>query len=332
MLALTLELIDSLLLLALGQGNALSAASDLPAALDILARLIAGIQKSGKRGGIRKNLYRIILIASRIIDRSNDLELTLASTVLLTRLCEDRMLEMSRSDVSLVLNAVAFLAAKHNPLNSSSKADSYLNIDDFFDAICRLLTAILSHRREPLVDSIPSFVGVLRGLMHCFRQDLGGIKASSATDSTSMFIKTPYSCFAKSRLKNPVAAAESLGRIFEKMGQKSSASASVQSASTGQASLQSATAATVRPFSKHAGFLVSEYVSIQASMSPLPAPVKSALIRGVYALLDLSGDFGRQAVLAGLDALQGMGSAAKLVFKELVADWDRHSFGRKAKD
>ncbi|KAI8845917.1 Urb2/Npa2 family-domain-containing protein, partial [Chytriomyces cf. hyalinus JEL632] len=310
---------------------------DFMAAFDFLSVLVTGSQKSGKRSGIRKNLHRMFAHVTRVIDGSEDVNLVMACVTMLTRLCEDRNLEMQRSDISLILNALSLLSSKHNAL-SNQKTRTILDANDLFEAVCRLIISILSHRRDALIDSIPALVGLLRGLLHCFKQDLGGIRATEGGgDGQNTFIQTPYPFFAHGRLKNPVAAAESLSRVFEKMNQKAAAnvlgnagksSAGATASGTAAAAavhLQSSAAATVRPFAKHAGFLVSEYVSIQASMAPVPMSVKAALANGVYALLDLCGDFGRKAVLAGLDALQGMSGPAKLVFKETVVEWQKYS-------
>ncbi|KAJ3225992.1 hypothetical protein HDU81_007551 [Chytriomyces hyalinus] len=329
--------VESLMPMALGSGSLASDEGDFMAAFDFLSVLVTGSQKSGKRSGIRKNLHRIFAHAIRIIDGSEDVNLVMACVTMLTRLCEDRNLEMQRSDISLILNALSLLSSKHNSL-SNQNTRTILDANDLFEAVSRLIISILSHRRDALIDSIPALVGLLRGLLHCFKQDLGGIRTTeSGGDGQNTFIQTPYPFFAHGRLKNPVAAAESLSRVFEKMNQKaaanvlgntskSSAGAAASATSAAAAAhLQSSAAATVRPFAKHAGFLVSEYVSIQASMAPVPMSVKVALANGVYALLDLCGDFGRKAALAGLDALQGMSGPAKLVFKETVAEWQKYS-------
>ncbi|KAJ3022982.1 UNVERIFIED_CONTAM: hypothetical protein HDU68_008845 [Siphonaria sp. JEL0065] len=336
LLSSVLDLVESLLPLSLGIENVLSNTPNLSAALNLLVFVISGVQKSGKRASIRKVLQRVIVDLARVVEGSANVDLTLQSVTLLTRLAEDKILEMGRSDVALVLNACTLLAAKHNPLYTASALKSgvktYLGPDDLFDALCRLLTTILTQRREPLVDSIPAFVGVLRGLFHCFKQDLGGLRSESASTSTNIpvFISSPYPYFSKLRLDNQVLAAESLARILEKMTQKSATTSSHKETAVAHTILQTNAAATVRPFAKHAGLLVAEFVSIQSSMTPFPGAVKKALLTGVYALLDLSGEFGRKAVLAGLDTLQYSGdkggSAAKLVFKDIVKEWENQAY------
>ncbi|KAI9353838.1 Urb2/Npa2 family-domain-containing protein [Obelidium mucronatum] len=340
-----LDHLESLLPLFLGSENILSNTSDLPAALNLLVVVVTGIQKSGKRGSLRRVLQRIVVDLSRIVEGSKSIDLTLQSITLLTRLTEDKILDMNRSDVSLVLNACTLLASKQCPLynaaveNFQNGVSTYLGPDDLFDALCRLLTTILTQRREALVDSIPAFVGVIRGLFHCFKKELGGLRSESGGASTHVpvFTVTPYPIFSKLPLENPVLAAESLARILEKMTQKSAVAGNSGNTGAGgketavaHTILQSNAAATVRPFAKHAGLLVAEFVSIQASISPFPGAVKKALLTGVYALLDLSGEFGRKAVLAGLDTLQYSGeNAAKLVFKDIVKEWEGQSYRGK---
>ncbi|KAJ3076640.1 hypothetical protein HDU98_001650 [Podochytrium sp. JEL0797] len=355
----SLELVESLVPLALGLDNVLSETADLPAALDLLVVIIGGVQKSVKRASIRKILQRVIVVLARIVEGSASIDLTVQSVVLLTRLADDKvlilssqltsfhyganlnsqMLEMKSSDIALVLNACCLLSSPTSPLYLSTlqptTPPTFLTPDDLFDALCRLLTTLLTHRREPLVDAIPSFVGVLRGLLHCFKQDLGGLRGDSNSSGTHVetFVKSPYPYFSKRRLSHPVQAAESISRILEKTGQKSSAAGNTSTASaTQQTILQSSASATVRPFMKHAQFLVSEYVSIQSSSSPFPGDVRKALASGVFALLDLCGDFGRKAVLAGLVESRresgggGAGGAARMVFKEIVGEWEGQAY------
>ncbi|ORY42216.1 hypothetical protein BCR33DRAFT_305856 [Rhizoclosmatium globosum] len=225
-LKLSLDLMEALTPLSVGLDNVLSNSWDLSAALNLVTTLVTGVQKSGKRSSIRKVFQRIVVSLSRIIEGSGNVDLVVQSITLLTRFSEDRILELSRSDLSLILNACSLLAAKHSPLFKAAGQTSestFLGPDDLFDAVCRLLTSILTQRREPLVDSIPAYVGVIRGLLHCFKQDLGGLQASSESSGNNIptFIQTPYPYFSKLKLNNPIAAAESLARILEKMTQKS---------------------------------------------------------------------------------------------------------------
>ncbi|KAJ3383976.1 hypothetical protein HDU84_003252 [Entophlyctis sp. JEL0112] len=73
---------------------------EISAALFLLVASISGFQKSGRRGPLRKLLQRIILTTVRVIDGSLSVDLTIESFVLLTRLCEDRSLEINRADVA----------------------------------------------------------------------------------------------------------------------------------------------------------------------------------------------------------------------------------------
>ncbi|KAJ3122024.1 hypothetical protein HK100_012155 [Physocladia obscura] len=111
------------------------------------------------------------------------------------------------------------------------------------------------------------------------------------------------------------------------MSQKSSPSVSSSASALASTPIfQTNLSATVRPFSKHAGFLLSEFVVIQASSSPVAQEaVKKALLTGIYSLIDLCGEFGRNAVLAGLDAQNG-GGGARMVCKELVSGWEQSSY------
>ncbi|KAJ3344718.1 hypothetical protein HDU83_004918 [Entophlyctis luteolus] len=250
---------------------------------------------------------------------------------------EEHVTELGAKLLSLQLNRLKNLesieseVAKDSFISESQLKSTFLGPDDLFDSLCRLLGSLLSHRREQLLDCIPAFVGILRGLLHCFRQELGGLQSAFSRQIQLFYDSCPYRYFSGTKLINRVVAAQHLSRIFEKMGQKSVSSSSGSGASAQQAILQTSAAATVRPFAMHAGFLVAEFVAIQASTSPIgPANVRLALIKGVYSLLDLCGEFGRNAVLAGLEApFSGTGGAARTVFKELVSEWEASSYRPK---
>jgi hypothetical protein len=77
----------------------------------------------------------------------------------------------------------------------------------------------------------------------------------------------------------------------------------------------------IKPFSKHAAFLILEYLSIQSSRRPFDADVKSEIVSGMYSLLDLCNDHGREFILANCDASVG----SKPIFKALMNDWSRNA-------
>ncbi|KAI9343038.1 Urb2/Npa2 family-domain-containing protein [Zopfochytrium polystomum] len=166
--------------------------------------------------------------------------------------------------------------------------------------------------------------------------------------------------FASCNVEVQQSAAWALSRVLERLSQKeASALASGQDENDGEESnqansgrrphhqhrnkqqMRTATATSVQPLSKHASYVLAEYAAIQSSRWPLLAPAREALEEGMFALLDLGGEFGRGALLSGLEALQfphvhgssggseTVGGAREIV-KELVGRWEKqHVFKGK---
>jgi hypothetical protein len=79
----------------------------------------------------------------------------------------------------------------------------------------------------------------------------------------------------------------------------------------------------IKPFSKHAPFLLVTFCHVQASKRPFQTECRKELSLGLYSLLDLCNDHGRSFVLAALDANGG----GRPIFKALVSDWEKdHRF------
>lgn len=235
---------------------------------------------------------------------------------------------MIPSDLSLILNAVAVMGSRASCLRLESRVASPSGIEnspssaaEVFDVVYRLLIALIRFRKEQLVDVIPAFVGLVKDLLFCFRADSSTAHATRTTTSAP-FLPDPFPLLSH-HAPLPESCADNLSRLFIAIGQKSTGATSTPSnpaTTTTTPNAATATAKTVKPFSKHAPFLVASIVQIQTSLRPFSAASKVALLEGIYALLDVCEDHGREAVLAGLDANGG----GRVVFKALVSDWEKH--------
>ncbi|KAH6576521.1 hypothetical protein BASA60_004516 [Batrachochytrium salamandrivorans] len=162
------------------------------------------------------------------------------------------------------------------------------------------------------------------------------------TDDESGFSAAPYRVFSKS---TPLSAecAKSLSRLLVSMTQKPhSLSLLFPGTTTSQKQTKTQTRnhlvdemhsqqdKLVRPFDKHAPFVLSHVVRIQTSARPLAFDAKEALLEGIYALLDLCTSHGRNAVLASIASPSSSlfasdsndRSAASFIFKEFVKGWE----------
>ncbi|KAJ3218696.1 hypothetical protein HDU67_004478 [Dinochytrium kinnereticum] len=126
-----------------------------------------------------------------------------------------------------------------------------------------------------------------------------------ATNPSSLLWKS----FSEMDEDRKESSSKTLSRVLQKFAQKQSIQSSAGLGGSGS---------QLKPFSKHAPFLISRFVSIQASKSRFSPGVYDALVDGIYSILDICDDYGRESVLANLD-LPGTGQkGAKLIYKKIV--------------
>ncbi|KAJ3300507.1 hypothetical protein HK104_011013 [Borealophlyctis nickersoniae] len=290
--------------------------------------LVGTVNEAAGQRCLRRMVPSLVVKLTQILQTTGSLEACTAILRLLTKLCGDKFLKMRTSYLSLIVSAVASLSS---PGCHSRLEPSIMTMEvavDFFDGVYRLLITILRFRREQLMSLIPLFMGIVKTLLFCFRAKpiLGRHayvpRTQSGTAGTSdPFLLDPFPALS-SHAPLPPSCADNLSRILAGITRKpTTTSTSSSSGSTATTTLASTkTASSIKPFSKHAPFLVATFVQIQSSSRPLAVDCKAPLMEGIYSMLDLCGDHGREAVLAGLDAH----GAGRVVFKGLVADWERY--------
>ena len=152
---------------------------------------------------------------------------------------------------------------------------------------------------------------VVYSFIRCFREDPRNIPFVVKDDKRTGFaLLNPDS--------KPLGAKEAslFSQILMSMTQKP-ISESTQPAENVSSS------SSIKPFSKHAPFLISAFIQIQSSRRPFDLQAKKELIQGMYHLLDLCNDHGRSFVLASLEANGGGGP----IYKALISDWEKlHRF------
>ncbi|KAI8849416.1 Urb2/Npa2 family-domain-containing protein [Chytridium lagenaria] len=174
-----------------------------------------------------------------------------------------------------------------------------------FEILCRLLQSVLTHRRQSIIHLIPGVCSLVSTLMECLAEN----EILDPSLSTSGPLRARLSGLD---IDKKVSLARTLSRVLQKFSQKQGVHAGEGlSGSTSQ----------MKPFSKHAPFLISKFVSIHASKRQYSSAVYDALLEGLYSVIDICDDFGRESVLANLD-LPGTGQkGAKLLYKKLTSSW-----------
>ncbi|KND01600.1 uncharacterized protein SPPG_03398 [Spizellomyces punctatus DAOM BR117] len=305
-----------------------------------LSLVINGDNREVGRGLVRKELPRILVKLSQIIQVTTSVETALEILQLLTQIVADKFLSLRHSDVALILHSVAAVISTSSPLQTTMPP---VTVDathpesvgppealQLFDAVYRLLLGLLRSRKDLVVEVIPCFTGVLKELFACFRirPRIDAPAPRLNRNSTNSAHKFPSQFETPSLLARyaplPVTCAENLSRLLVAIGQKAltrkHAAGNRTDGGITMTTMGTSASTTVKPFSKHVPFLLSTIVHIQSSARPFTPAAKSALMEGVYALLDLCGDHGRDAVLAGLDAHGG----GRPLFKALVGDWEKY--------
>ncbi|KAI8817730.1 Urb2/Npa2 family-domain-containing protein [Fimicolochytrium jonesii] len=325
--------------------------------------ILTGENRAVGRSVVKKALPNLLAKLAQVLQVTTSFPTAMEILHLLTRASMDKYLKMRHSDVAFILGAVAAITANSSglrdamPLRKGGEAAPKEAVE-LFDAVYRLLLALLKFRKELLVPVIPSLIGLIRDLLMCFRKRTGGevngprtarhhaksdipttwdvaqpfttttqLPNASSLTATSAPAKLIIQIETVSLLAQyapfPTSSASDLSRILVALGQKAQLSeraTTSTSATTTTASAATAASATVKPIMKHAPFLLSTILHIQASVRPFPADVKAALMEGIYTLLDLCGDHGREAVLAALDPHGG----SRPLLKAMVADWEAH--------
>ncbi|KAJ3184189.1 rRNA primary transcript metabolism protein [Geranomyces variabilis] len=311
-----------------------------PSPIKIVEIIMAGDNQEVGRTIVRRVLPNVIIKLAQVLQVTTSVSCVLDILRMFTRAASDKYLTLRHSDIGLMFGGIAAVLSGSSNLASALPSPSEIEESDptpesvveIFNALYRLLLALLRFRKELVVQAIAPLGAVIKDLLLCFRVRTRNVdprsmrgKGGGATLS-GVHIETTPSLARYAPL--PPECASDLARVLVALSQKSlltsqtdqlAASASA-SASTQPSAVTTSAAATVKPFTKHAPFLLSAVLQIQISPRPLAPEAKHELMDGIYALLDLCGDHGREAVLAASDPHGG----ARPLLKATVAEWEQH--------
>ncbi|KAG9301633.1 hypothetical protein G9A89_016703 [Geosiphon pyriformis] len=180
----------------------------------------------------------------------------------------------------------------------NSKNLEYQSAKGIFEVTCHLLHTILIHRRNQLVDSLPSFIAILQELFHFF-------KSSSYLPRSRKQLQTytlSFTCLelTGSPLDNEallLPCAEIMSSLLKAVSPKNSTMHR-----------------SAKVFGSYVPILLREYMEIQTD-EQIGVQVKDALRSGIYSLMDLCGERERDQVMVTLD------KAGKVIFQNLWAQY-----------
>ncbi|KAI8917575.1 Urb2/Npa2 family-domain-containing protein [Powellomyces hirtus] len=314
-----------------------------PSLIKVVDIIVMGDNREVGRTIVRRVLPNVLVKLGQVVQVTTSLGCVLDILHLLTSIASDKFLALRHSDVGLIFTCIVAALSSASRLMASLPI---VNLDngesvpaqalELFDTVYRLLLAVLRYRKELVVHEIASLGVIIKDLLVCFRVRTRMVgprltRASApptktASGSAAVHVE-PLPLLAQySPL--PAESAAKLSRILVAFSQKSgpsthgdSASAALEATSTpSAAAITTSSSATVKPFTKHAPFILSTILHIQCSTRPFTPEAKHELMEGIYTLLDLCGEHGREAVLAASDPHGG----GRPLLKAMVADWEMY--------
>lgn len=258
-------------------------------------------------------------------------------------ICSEPSFELRTWEIGLLLEGITSLMSPTTPLllttasPSSSHALTNQDTAKIFTALYHVLINVARFRQEGLTALIPVFTAILQGIFHGFKS----LNASIAKrqQGVETLAKSPFMLLsagvADLRLGSrsvsvgdplPLECAENFARLLAALGSKGISTLGLHGAGTSQGPLNpsttgpgsiSITTDASKAFGKHAPYILLEYLSIQCSVvaSISQQNLRNALLPGLYALLDLCGDWEREMMMVGLD------NTGKTLLKGLYADY-----------
>ncbi|KAJ3081032.1 hypothetical protein HK102_002628, partial [Quaeritorhiza haematococci] len=332
------------------------------ASLHILSTLLSEPNRHLGRRLLKRKVPVVLMQLGRLVQDSGSIDTMVSVFQLVTKMVVDKFLDIRAEDVGLILHMCTILASPSclsryisRKLSSSARSTrpqrkqgrhenegddemtllpSMEEASNLFDSVCRLLLAVLRHRREPVLACIPLLMGPTLHSNHDDDTAAGAV----APSIVNHYQQQPFALIS-CRSPLPASCAESFSRVLQGIGQKglvvvgggsgaggapglegegTSSNVGTSTPGGGDAAVTAATARTsamIKPFAKHVIYPIAEYISIQLSQRPIastddfasakvsepqgPAR-KAALVEGIYALLDVCGDIEREFLLQAL--------------------------------
>ncbi|KAI0639184.1 Urb2/Npa2 family-domain-containing protein [Trametes polyzona] len=214
--------------------------------------------------------------------------------------CNDRPASLRTADLSglwSILRALLAGSTAHEPTTDAT----------VFHGVVNILSALVRLRRDLVLNTLPHLGFVLRQLVSCLRSlrpQLGGKQRRLVMDTLPRWLApTPA---------HALGAAESraLARLLTTLTTKTMVRTHGPGADAQKPE------SLVRPFSKHAAYVLTAYVeAVNDPLCFVPAPVRKELQPGLFALCEMLGEHNRDAMM--VSALDAGGKATmKALWKE----------------
>ncbi|KAH9890919.1 Urb2/Npa2 family-domain-containing protein [Cubamyces lactineus] len=233
-----------------------------------------------------------------------DLELRSEVIEFLVRQCNDRPASLRPADLSSLWSLLRSLLA-NSPVHEPS-TDATV-----FHGVVNVLSALVRLRRDLVLNTLPHLGFILRQLVSCLRSlrpQLGGKQSRIVLDTLPRWIAP----------SQPLSAQESkaLARLLTTLTTKTMIRTHSAAAETQKPE------SLVRPFSKHAAYVLTAYVeAVNDPLCFVSSAIRKELQPGLFALCDMLGEHNRDAMMvSALDA------GGKVTMKALWKEYEKQRY------
>lgn len=253
----------------------------------------------------------------------------------LTRSFTDQPLLLSRLNISAVLSLIAIClrpGVAETTFTSSLAGDT---LRHFVAATGH----IVRHRKDHLVSLFPALIAVMSGFLAVLRiGGLGSLGTSALLDDasdTSIILGQRAEREAKETFPAWVWAggrraigrneAKAVSRLLGSLGAKTTTTSGGTKRRTTAADLGASTTSLMAPLSKHAPFLLLNYLRACVHPTcPIPSALRSELQGGWFEVMDAMGKWEREALMKGL--LGDEEEAERGVLRSMWAAWEKERY------
>ncbi|KAF9965495.1 hypothetical protein BGZ70_004720 [Mortierella alpina] len=304
---------------------------------------------------VRRQVSKLLTQLTRILQMTQSVQVVIGVLNIVAGICSESSFELRSWEIGLALETIVSLMSPATPLLSgpTASATALTNYDtsQIFTAVYHILINTARFRQEELTTLIPVFTSILQGMVHGFKSLHASI--AKRQQGVESLVKSPFMLLSvgsaypsavgreslgvvgSAAVVNtigdplPVECAENFSRLLTALGSKGVSSfsshgggnsateeSSVSGGGGGGGSFTVTTDAS-KAFGKHAPYILMEYFAIQSSVvaSISQQSLRSALLPGLYALLNLCSDWEREMMMVGLD------NTGKTLLKGLYADY-----------
>ena len=285
-------------------------------------RFLTTFNENAGSSHLRTMFPMILTMCARMISETKSIATTKVILDITNAVVTDKYLHLSSHHVSLVIGVVDGLS-----LNNELQTESEQTLCEMYENIYSIIHGLLKYRRNAVIHVIPLILSHIYSLLSALRErpklQLSNLRRRQTNQQQRSMMHNEFPLFSKSSQSIPLKCVQHAARLLIAMTEKPAVSNNNSGVSTDMRSGESIDtmhSKLVKPFSKHAPFILSRIVSIQASARPFCPAVKAEIREGIYAILDICNDHGRESVFAGGEGgLYG----ERAIFIDFVTSWQK---------